>query len=252
MTQARCIIVCAIWTAGILGSCKKDRIDGAEDEAAKPESAKVVDPTASPETTKAHMQDHFGRSADLLAAVVAGDVAGAKAQADWLAEHETHPSLRGWEPSVAELRAAARPGPLMDLAAMARVAANVGAACGSCHQKTKSIPSFASVPSPGSGSRAEERMLLHKWAADRMWEGLIAPSDDLWSRGVEAMAIAPLHDDEILKNASAAPEIVAQAEAVHELANDASNATTPQARADAFARFLENCATCHARVGMGD
>ena len=209
-------------------------------------------PKVSSQTTKEHMVEHFDRSANLLAAVIEGNLVAAKEHSSWLALHEGPKNLAEWLASIGELRTAAKQGETSDdLAAMSQVTANVAAACGNCHATSKSVPGFALVEHPETGSDANKRMLLHKWAADRMWEGLIGPSDELWSQGVAALAIAPLHDDQILDRASAAPDIVAQAQAVHDLANEGSNATTTEMRAELYGRFLANCASCHARVGGG-
>lgn len=245
------IIGAFFWATALIGGACQDRTSEttpiAEEEAAQ----MAVESSA----TKAHMQDHYERVHDLLTAVIADDSAAAKRHSTWLADHEAPENLSAWKPETDKLRAAAKPGAsLTDVLALGQVVANIGTACGDCHVAAGHVPVFEKVEMPAASKEpgAKNHMKAHQWAADRMWEGLTGPSDALWNEGVAALAVSPLHDDEILSNASAAPDIVAQAGLVHELGNEGSNATTTAERADVFARFLGNCASCHARVGMAN
>jgi hypothetical protein len=140
---------------------------------------------------------------------------------------------------------------ITDIKTAAQVIAKIGVVCADCHTSAGRPPRFARVPMPETGSEAKSRMRVHPWAADRMWEGLTGPSSELWNLGSNALAGAPLHSDAILQCTSAASQIVAQAQAVHDLGDEGRTATSAAARADVFARLVETCASCHQRVRRG-
>lgn len=92
-------------------------------------------------------------------------------------------------------------------------------------------------------------MQRHQWAADRLWEGLIGPSDAAWSRGIRMLAEAPLHGTEpSWDTASDGDEL---ARRVHELGSEAASALLPHARATVYGEMLGLCADCHTRTGGG-
>jgi mono/diheme cytochrome c family protein len=89
-------------------------------------------------------------------------------------------------------------------------------------------------------------MARHQWAADRMWEGLMAPSTKHWVQGADAMADAHLTADAV---APKTPEVDQIAHAVHFQANKARLLDEAQ-RGRAYSEFLVTCAACHEKIGV--
>src|SRR5262245_53079650 len=79
--------------------------------------------------------------------------------------------------------------------AIALALANTAAVCGQCHAAAGSGPSFPEADDAdaelGLSDTLGDRMERHAWAANRMWEGLIAPSDSAWRAGSAELASVP-------------------------------------------------------------
>jgi hypothetical protein len=88
-------------------------------------------------------------------------------------------------------------------------------------------------------------MNRHVWALDRMWEGLIAPSDAAWRAGAVALADAPLHFSG--QSNEQANQLAAK---VHELAGSARSASSAKDRAGVYGELLQTCSLCHEALGM--
>lgn len=72
--------------------------------------------------------------------------------------------------------------------ALQRVPA-IGAACARCHAESHQAPDLAPVP-PQPDPRAPDAA-AHRWAIDRVREGVIRGSDASWRRGLKALAAMP-------------------------------------------------------------
>lgn len=128
-------------------------------------------------------------------------------------------------------------------------AASVGrlaASCGACHE-SRGISSdvdegLPADQDPPPGERSRDAMEQHAWAANRMWEGLVAPSVPRWIRGTTMFAILPeCPDDEAVGSAPNAK----RCERARALARRARLAEEPAARASLYGRLLATCAECH-------
>src|SRR5690606_8853311 len=119
-------------------------------------------------------------------------------KAVWLAEHELGDNLKEeWRSHAEAMKQAAKT--LRDAAtldAAARGMGELGQACAECHQAL-GRPKLGVGAPPEEGSGTQPHMLRHQWAADRLWEGLMAPIDELWLAGSEAMADAPLEKEQL-------------------------------------------------------
>ena len=88
-------------------------------------------------------------------------------------------------------------------------------------------------------------MLRHLWAADRMWEGLVGPSEEAWMAGAKAMAeTEPALARAFRSSATAqvAEELLGE---INLLATEALNAYDLGLRADVYGRLLGTCNRCH-------
>jgi cytochrome c556 len=194
------------------------------------------------------MRGHFARAADLYDAVAAGDLSSARAQAEAISQEETGAGLAGRAKAYIEQMntfaglAARAP----DVATASTAVAQVGATCGSCHAAMKQGPHYAVVEGPPPAATAvETRMLRHRWAADRLWEGLIGPSDTAWAAGASALIDAPLYTDALTREVEQYEPVTALAWTVHDIGARARMDQDHAARTQLFGQLLGTCARCH-------
>src|SRR5690606_16048917 len=141
--------------------------------------------------------------------------------AAWLAEHELTPKLaESWKPHVEMMKEAAHSArDAKDLQASAGAVGMLGEACASCHREIAG-PKIEDS-SPPTGGDLKSQMALHAWAAEQMWLGLMAPSDEAWVRGAEAMAKADLTPEQLFADRSPSPELLEIEETAQKLASEA-------------------------------
>jgi mono/diheme cytochrome c family protein len=211
------------------------------------DAAPVAPPPLAPidATIKQHMQEHFASITEVQRAVVRSDLPAAQAAARYLAEHVEHEALDGWGPHVAAVRQAAeRVVHAADVPAAGLAAASLGRTCARCHHARSAIVAFAWEPEPEADASLVAQMRRHQWAAARLWDGLVGPSDQLWTEGAAALAAANL--DQVAAQAKAgAADITRWATRVRELARRAGTLTDDDARAELYGQLLEACASCH-------
>jgi cytochrome c553 len=200
----------------------------------------------------AHMQQHLARINVIKSAILVGDLERVREPAIWLVDHEPLDQLDLiYEPFVLSMRGHARDvATAADIGAAARATARIAVDCGNCHRATGVEPDVGQAQEPPAWSDMASHMQRHRWAVDRLWEGLIGPSDGSWSRGIRMLAEAPLLGTEAGWD-DAETEGDALARRVHELGRDAASALTPEARVTVYAKMIAACAACHARSAGG-
>jgi hypothetical protein len=218
---------------------------GAGNEGASAQTRAVSSaPTAPPPprqtpTARKYMLTHFAHSEDMRRALIADDLTALHAAAEGVAKDEWTPSLRSdWRPHVDAVRHAARKAQTAaSLEAAATAFADLGAACSSCHRATGG-PGSPRFPTPSPDS--PELMLAHEIATERLWQGLIAPSDQAWLAGAKGLLEAPELDSDV-------QEVAALTSHVRDLARRAKT-MPPDRRGRMLADLLLTCASCHRRV----
>ena len=194
-----------------------------------------------------HMHEHWERITQIQAALIRGDLAAVREPAEYLATHPTPAALPGqWEQHVGAMRASARAAfAAEDFDAAATATSLMGNTCGSCHMDSGIEVRFDISEPPGFETDTVSHMIRHQWAADRMWEGIVGPSEVAWSRGIDALLEAPLTPHE-LKGGGEQPERVRKmARRIHQLAGNGMMASGGNEKAEIYAEFLANCAACH-------
>ena len=214
-----------------------------------PATADPAGPTEKPESDdpplKQHMQDHFSAIRAIERAVVSGDLATAKERATWLAEHQQHDAVDLWQPHLAALREAALAlAGSSDLPGAASAAVKLGLECAACHVTTTAITSFPYEPEPSPGADNKSMMQRHQWAVDRMWEGLIGPSESSWNQGARVLADAPFIPRTELQPLQK-KTVVELAGTVHDLGKQAKNETEQESRGRIYGELLTTCSGCH-------
>lgn len=146
-------------------------------------------------TLSQHMYVHSSQVRALRSALVHGNLDAARSAATWLAEYQDHPDLpRGVDSPMEEIRRLAadvEAAATLEEASMATAA--MGAACGACHAVAGDGPDLKMESLPPTVRDFKSDMQLHIWATERMWEGLIQPSTELWRAGASALVGAPLY-----------------------------------------------------------
>ncbi|MCG6954434.1 MAG: hypothetical protein LJF04_00455 [Gemmatimonadetes bacterium] len=201
-----------------------------------------------------HMLSHFNSVAEIRDAVVSGDVGATRSPAHWLATHQFEPeeySMPEAQEALENVRAESRS--IVDQKGIPELAGSVarlGAACGSCHTAMQAGPRLnvpSAPPTPAAGATPEEHMNRHAWASDRLWEGLIGPSDGSWIVGA-AVLTGPALD--FGPPGSASQRVLDLQAKVTQLATSARETRGLQDRATIYGELLETCAECHDILGL--
>ncbi|CAN5807508.1 hypothetical protein BH11MYX4_BH11MYX4_00980 [soil metagenome] len=214
-------------------------------------SAAASATSAQTPTVAAKMAEHFTSSAALRDSLIKGDLGAFRAAAATLSDKELSANVSDtWKPHLEGMRMAAkraRDAKTIDTGAQAL--ADVGRACAGCHEKLGGPKLTVGAP-PAPGSGAKPHMARHHWAAARMWEGLMAPSQEAWTKGTEVFTDAPLQEEAIAGAKSVPPEVGELAKRAHAFGQQAHSAKDAPARAKAVADVYGTCVGCHAKLSV--
>ena len=190
-----------------------------------------------------HMRAHFGDLRDIERMLIKGKLDDAKTRAFLLTVQATDAGLARWQREVAEVTEAARSlttAPGIDEALRREV--QVAAACAWCHSRTQEGPVFAEpAAAPRDDGKLAARMARHRWAADRLWEGLVGNSEHHWRIGLDVLASSPPPFPPITDAPGLAAQL--QAYAVREIANLPRESLEERTRV--YGEMLVVCGACH-------
>jgi len=195
-----------------------------------------------------HMYVHFTRVGDIVEAVVDGNVGATRDPARWLASHQSEGFPAAGADALERMRAQGRM--ILSQNQVTDIAMSVsrmGLACGSCHTAVGGGPRINVDMAPSASSDPGKTMVRHVWAVDRLWEGIIAPSDAAWASGAAVLAAPGLDLGPPGNRPQAADDL---AERVPELGRLAKAARDPGERAEIYGHLLQTCALCHEALGM--
>ena len=198
------------------------------------------------------MHRNFSRTVDIQTGVVQGDLERARRAAAWLVEPENRSSFPASAQAYQEemLRRASGIAAAPDLAAVSAQAGQLAAACGSCHEALDGGPHFVVGSDAPRGQSQEAHMVRHIWAADRMWEGLVGPSEEAWLAGAEALSETGPALAEAFRASLPAGVLAGFLAEVNALANQAMTSSGSDERPDTYGRILDTCHRCHAAIGV--
>jgi mono/diheme cytochrome c family protein len=206
------------------------------------------------ESLSDHMHQHLSTIRAVKQFIIAGQLAGMREPAAWLAEHEVAPELPpGWEAYMDELRLHAEETLAANhLVFAAAAVSEMARTCGDCHRanNVSGVVDAPGEPAP-AGDDLRSQMRRHLWSANRMWEGLIGPSDDAWNSGVTALAGIEVDAREIGAPAVVQPKVEYLLTRIGELGKIGSEADSSAARSAVYGEFLSLCADCHSWTGGG-
>ncbi len=201
------------------------------------------------------MYSHFGAADDIHAAVVDGDLGAVKEPATWLAEHDIPSLPEGSETYLAEMQGFARQaGQATSLEDAAHAMGGIAMTCGTCHQENIAEPVTSKTAALEEGEDVATHMSRHAWAAERLWEGLVVPSDARWVEGSQVLEEAAFKPDAVAGTGSEDPAVLKQVELLekrcHGIGSKAGVATDPTERANLYGELLTTCAYCHKLTGQ--
>jgi cytochrome c553 len=187
-----------------------------------------------------HMHENF----DLLRAIekllVHGKLDEARILARSIAQAPDEPGLAHFAaPATAVRERASALAGASSLDEALRAEAQLAQACADCHAAAGVLPELREPPRvPADQPTIEARMTRHLWATDRLWEGIVAQSDDAWRAGLDVLAATPL---------PAAGSDVNRAKLAKQLQRLATDARQAQVgdRARNYGEILATCAACH-------
>lgn len=203
-----------------------------------------------------HMHEHLARITEIKSSIIMGELDGVREPAIWLADHEEVAGLpENFEPYIGLMRQYAREvNNAPDLRSAAISVSQMAKTCSNCHLVNEVEIEFGYDQLPAEWSDTVSHMQRHQWAADRLWEGLIAPSETAWNRGADMLVDVPLHPDDVMNEDSAGVDTEALgqiASRIHFFAGQATIAESPAERSELYGELLGLCADCHTRLGRG-
>jgi mono/diheme cytochrome c family protein len=211
---------------------------------AKPTKPKPPERFERDSVMRLHMHENF----DLLRAIerllIVGKLDEAKRFAAAISEAPDAPAHGPWAAHVVAVRdRAAALARATTVEQACRLEATLAGACAGCHVETGVAPTFREFPPmPPDASTVEARMLRHRWAADRMWEGIVGGSDEPWRAGLDVLAASPLDWG------PPSADRAVHARALQRLADQARKlkaTATVEARTTTYGEILGACAACH-------
>lgn len=192
-----------------------------------------------------HMHESFGMLRAIELVLVRGKLEEGKQLARAIAEAPDEPGLASFAARAADVRARAA-----GVAAAAttedalRAEARLAQACAGCHADAGVLPELADPPRiPADDGSTITRMARHRWATDRLWEGVVGNSDEAWRAGLDVLAQPPLPAAELGKERTA---IARQLQHLADTARRQPATDLPRDRAQEYGEILVTCAACHA------
>ena len=197
----------------------------------------------------AWMEAHY--SATILAhdALQQGDLA---AFSDQLAEASTlapPPAMpEPWAPLLARFKSAAGgAGDVASLDDAAGALADVVVTCGQCHVALGTGPVYPAPAPDDAINEFQAAMFDHKWATERLWEGVTGPWDVAWERGAAALAETRVFGDAL---GELEGDLLRREQALQALGQEAQRATDHGEKAAIYGRLLATCGDCHRAAGI--
>ena len=206
--------------------------------------------TLAPASFRAPVKLHAMHGARIRDAVARGDLAGVHEASRALRELILSTEQPAPQTMLGEVVTITRSlESVEDVPTAAAKFAMLAERCGACHTAfggPRSVPAEA----PPDTAGIEARMRRHQWGASRLWEGLVAPSEEAWRSGAIVLSDAALAS-ELPAGTSHITELEKLSGSVHDIGAKAGSATSPHARSELYGQLLATCASCHGTLGGG-
>ncbi|HEY4175455.1 MAG TPA: hypothetical protein VGM90_01425 [Kofleriaceae bacterium] len=190
-----------------------------------------------------HMHENYGLVRTIEKRILKGNLKDATELASAIAQAPAEPALNSFATQAAEVRKRAQELSLAtNLDQAARREAALAASCAGCHDAANVVPDVGVAPAaPPERDTIESRMARHAWAADRLWDGIMANDDGAWTAGLDVLAApTPVWS----KMSSAKQGIARKLQQTAETERRVKN-TQLGKRTTAYGEMLVLCAGCH-------
>jgi hypothetical protein len=213
-----------------------------------PQSSRSEAPTPAEDVTTAKaMHRHFEDVNAIERALISGDLASAHEHAHSAREGFRGRIPAGWDRYVERAVASAEMMEVTtDLGVAARLAGTMAGTCGDCHtaRSVQAVQLDKAVPER-SGDSFDDFMLRHRWATDRMWEGLIGPSNAAWNAGAAVLKETHVDEADVAGRIEMTPELRDLLGEIRRAAQTAEETQGYKERQLLFGNLLAGCAGCH-------
>ncbi|MGE0395332.1 MAG: hypothetical protein AB7T06_01295 [Kofleriaceae bacterium] len=205
-------------------------------------------PPPDPRLVQANMEEHADVANELHRAILDGRLHAARDRAQRFVWYDRAWATEG--PQSDELIAAADTiYRARDLVTAAGGMARLAYACGACHERRGVRIDDSSIP-PEELPGLSGQMVRHGWAAQRLWDALVIPSDRAWREGVSAIGNTAI-DLARTTNAKPNERVVELAEHLDDIAMHAGSIDDHARRATVYGEMMVTCARCHSIVRPG-
>lgn len=188
------------------------------------------------------MSDHWSEASAARDAVVQGDLGEAQRAAKKLASRlpiqPLADELAPYEDELADATERVQAATHLTDAGVA--VGKMAQACGRCHSAAGATLDLEDPAPPAKGEGVKAEMAVHAWAAEKLWLGMIRPSDQDLQDAVAVIAAPGLTEGADPQVSQAAAELD---KGVHDLA--AAVQEDVSARGERYGQLLLTCATCH-------
>jgi hypothetical protein len=179
----------------------------------------------------------------IVDAIALSDLAKGQKDGSTLAVLEDPEVLPQWQPFLARIRtAAAELSKAKDIASAATSAAHLSALCGNCHETASDHANLDADEQPPTAHTLASEMAQHQWAAGRMRDGLVGPSEERWMQGARALSSIRIAVAESKDN------LEIWTSRVRTLATNALKKPPGDGPTILFGDLLVACAGCHAAI----
>lgn len=215
------------------------------------------DPPEEDSDTVSQMHQNLFRVSNIMAQIIQGNLGVAQSLARRLTRDEAWENMpEQGRPFVDQIQAnAMQILDTNDLGEAAHFVGIMGRNCGNCHLTFDVMLDFGFDQPPQNSSDMRTHMQRHQWSVDRMWAGLIGPSDQAWRHGSYMLIDEPIASGDVLDRSMAtnlsADELAEAARLVHEIGANGANALSLRSRAVVFGELIGLCADCHSATGGG-
>lgn len=200
--------------------------------------------------TGTHMKEHFDQVGVMQDAVIRGDLEALREPGKYMAEHKVDgmPAKAGSQ--IQAMQAAAkRAAEASDIHMAANAVATMASTCGTCHRSTDTVVKPAPPAAPPKTEDLAAHMLAHQQAVEYLYQGLIAPSDELWKMGAQLLRASPMQKEKFPADEKLTEDIKAFEIKTHQFADMAGKATDPKTRVGVYGEIIASCAGCHGLHG---
>jgi cytochrome c556 len=216
-----------------------------ESTSPRPATRQPAPPITQTMRDQMHMAEHLQSARALQQAIAHGRLRDARELAAWFASHPMREQAPFQKHVMAMRGAALRIHDAQDVATAGGELGRLGTACASCHLEAGVTPTFTyGGPPREMEDSLEAQMERHEWAAIRLWEGVIGPSEREWSEGATVLAVDSV-DVSKMTHEKPNADVVSLAERLQQQARQALTLDDPGERARFYGEMMTTCASCH-------